>query len=163
MTSALEGGEWSAARPAALYRRGRSRTHTLTSRHSVGLLCTSDQPVAEVATYTKSTRYERPYAQRDSNSRSRTIKWLHTHASDLTTITLILHTHPSLSTSTLILYTQPPHSTSTLILHTQPPHSSSTLNVHTQPPHSTSTLNLLTRPLHSTSTLILHTHTTFVK
>ena len=30
-------------------------THTHTYTHPVGLLCTSDQPVAETATYTKNT------------------------------------------------------------------------------------------------------------
>jgi len=45
-----------------------SRTHT--STNSVGLLCMSDQLVAEAATYPKSKRHESPYPERESNSRS---------------------------------------------------------------------------------------------
>ena len=43
--------------------------HTHTHTYSVGLLCTSDQPVAEAATYTTNTRDEHPCPQRGSNPR----------------------------------------------------------------------------------------------
>jgi hypothetical protein len=47
----------------------------ITYRHTVGLLWTSDQPVAEASTYTgqtqhTNTRDKHPYPERDSNPRS---------------------------------------------------------------------------------------------
>jgi hypothetical protein len=49
---------------------GRARTHTHTHTHTVGLLWTSDQPVAEAATYTTNTTDEHPCPQRDLSPRS---------------------------------------------------------------------------------------------
>jgi len=36
-----------------------THTHTHTRTHTVGLLCTIDQPVAEAATYTTNNKYKR--------------------------------------------------------------------------------------------------------
>ena len=48
----------------------RSLDHTQLDTLSVGLQWTSDQPVAETATYKTNTREEQPYPKRDSNPRS---------------------------------------------------------------------------------------------
>jgi len=54
-----------------------SRSHNWTRIHPVGLLWTSNQPIAEAATYSahnKHTTDEHPCSQRDSNPRSQQLK-----------------------------------------------------------------------------------------
>ena len=56
-----------------LWRSIPTRIHAallLRQTNTLGLLCTSDQLVAEAATYTTHTRHEYPCPQRDSNPRS---------------------------------------------------------------------------------------------
>jgi len=71
---------------AAIYDLGKLLLKFLDHTHSVGILCTSDQSVAQAATYTKHNKHNRPINMPSGGSELATpeIKWLQNYNLDRT-------------------------------------------------------------------------------